>query len=360
MSQPRPLMWWSQSGIARVAAMLDELIAAWRSDWGVADDGARVTGINAPLAEMPSLDWRACGEENGFVGGLTDCSKSIEHALFSAAGQGDSMGSRIAQRAGEDLLGRVLGALKLPPVGEEQAPPPEAQQKWSGAVLWRLPVCGASIDFLLPAPAARALLGVEPQSPSRPILAALPQAIGLMLSACLETFTLTPEQLQALQQGDVLRLPHRLDRPLNLQAQGGASLTGWLGEREGSRAVMLSADPLNIHQDTTMSQSSDRSLQPLTLQPLPQTAAGEPLDAKLTNVAQVSAEVSVCVGRVRMSLAELAGAKTNQVITLDQLVGDPVDLMVSGQVVARGELMAVEDHFAVRITEPPRASKVSA
>lgn len=360
MSAPRPLLWWSQSGIARVAAMLDELLAAWRSDWGVADDGARVAGVNAPLAELAPLDWRACGEATGFVGGLSDCSKSIEHALFSAAGQGDGMGSRIARRAADDLLGRVLVALKLPPVGEEQAPPPQTQQKWSGAALWRLPVCGASIDFLLTAPAARALLGAEPQSTPRPTLTALREALALMLTACLEPFTLTPAQLQALQPGDVLRLPHRLDRPLALQAQGGVRLAGWLGEREGCRAIMLSAHHPNIHQDSTMTQSSDRSLQPLTLQPLPHTATGEPLDARLTEVAQVSTEVSVCVGRVRMSLSELAGAKTNQVITLDQLIGDPVDLMLSGQVVARGELMAVEDHFAVRITEPPRASKVGA
>jgi len=48
----------------------------------------------------------------------------------------------------------------------------------------------------------------------------------------------------------------------------------------------------------------------------------------------------------------MAAAK-NQLLVLDRTVGQPVDLLLEGQVVARGQLVALDDRFAVRITELP-------
>ncbi len=48
-------------------------------------------------------------------------------------------------------------------------------------------------------------------------------------------------------------------------------------------------------------------------------------------------------------------AKEHQVLRLDRGVDQPVDLTIEGKVVARGQLVAVDGHFAVRITELPVA-----
>lgn len=73
---------------------------------------------------------------------------------------------------------------------------------------------------------------------------------------------------------------------------------------------------------------------------------------------QVKTPVSVCVGSVVLSIGELLNAQKDQVLKLDSLVQDPVDLLVEGKVIARGVLVAMDDHFAVRITDVPETLTV--
>jgi flagellar motor switch protein FliN/FliY len=54
-----------------------------------------------------------------------------------------------------------------------------------------------------------------------------------------------------------------------------------------------------------------------------------------------------------MTLGELLAARRNEVLVLDRGVEQPVDLLLEGRVVARGQLVAVDGAFAVRITELP-------
>ncbi|WP_198971504.1 FliM/FliN family flagellar motor switch protein [Xylophilus sp. ASV27] len=67
----------------------------------------------------------------------------------------------------------------------------------------------------------------------------------------------------------------------------------------------------------------------------------------------VRTTLQVCVGSVSLTVGELMGVVERQVIVLDRGVHQPVDIMLEGQVVARGQLVAVGDQFAVRITELP-------
>ncbi len=68
----------------------------------------------------------------------------------------------------------------------------------------------------------------------------------------------------------------------------------------------------------------------------------------------VRATLTVRIGSAEVTVGELLNAKEHQVIRLEQLVEGPVDILLEGQVIARGTLVAVEDHFGVRITEVPR------
>ena len=74
---------------------------------------------------------------------------------------------------------------------------------------------------------------------------------------------------------------------------------------------------------------------------------------------QVKARLLVSVGEVTVTVGELMAAKEHQVLRLDRTLEHPVDLLLEGQVVARGQLVAVDDHFAVRITELPIALQLS-
>ena len=67
----------------------------------------------------------------------------------------------------------------------------------------------------------------------------------------------------------------------------------------------------------------------------------------------IKTRLQVCVGHVELTVGELMSAKEHQVLVLDRLVDQPVDVLLEGKVVARGQLVAVDDQFAVRITDIP-------
>ena len=67
----------------------------------------------------------------------------------------------------------------------------------------------------------------------------------------------------------------------------------------------------------------------------------------------IKAQLEVRVGEISLTVGELMAAKAQQVFPLGQRIDEPVDLLLEGRVVARGELVAMNDLFAVRITQLP-------
>lgn len=82
---------------------------------------------------------------------------------------------------------------------------------------------------------------------------------------------------------------------------------------------------------------------------------GEPILKDWNPLHQIKAKLQVCVGEASLTVGELLSAKEHQVLKLDRGIEQPVDLTIEGKVVARGQLVAVDGHFAVRITELPMA-----
>jgi len=62
---------------------------------------------------------------------------------------------------------------------------------------------------------------------------------------------------------------------------------------------------------------------------------------------QVTAELGTC----KMSVAEVLKLGTGSIIELERLAGGPVDLLVNDKLIARGEVVAVDENFGVRVTE---------
>jgi flagellar motor switch protein FliN/FliY len=65
----------------------------------------------------------------------------------------------------------------------------------------------------------------------------------------------------------------------------------------------------------------------------------------------VALEVSVELGRSHMPIGEILALRTGSVIELDKLAGEPVEVSVNGTLIARGEVVVVDEKFGVRITE---------
>ncbi len=65
----------------------------------------------------------------------------------------------------------------------------------------------------------------------------------------------------------------------------------------------------------------------------------------------VNLPVSIELGRTQLSISEILSLGPGSVVELARLAGEPVDVMVNHKLVARGEVVVVEENFGVRITQ---------
>ena len=73
--------------------------------------------------------------------------------------------------------------------------------------------------------------------------------------------------------------------------------------------------------------------------------------ATLELLKDVDLNLRIELGRTQMYLEDVLKLKRGSVVTLDKLAGDPVDVFVNGRMVARGEVLVLNDNFCVRVTE---------
>ena len=82
-----------------------------------------------------------------------------------------------------------------------------------------------------------------------------------------------------------------------------------------------------------------------------QPAGAEQPDADLRRLSDVPMELSVEIGRTRMTVGETLDLRIGSIVTLDRLAGEPVDLLVNGTPIARGEVVVVDEQFGLRVTK---------
>ena len=64
----------------------------------------------------------------------------------------------------------------------------------------------------------------------------------------------------------------------------------------------------------------------------------------------IKVDVSIELGRTKISLKKLYELKSGSIIEMARLVGEPLDLVINDQVIARGEVVAVNSNYGIRIT----------
>ncbi|MCC6492877.1 MAG: flagellar motor switch protein FliN [Pirellulales bacterium] len=65
----------------------------------------------------------------------------------------------------------------------------------------------------------------------------------------------------------------------------------------------------------------------------------------------VQLDLTIELGRTHMHLEEVLRLKQGSVVPLDKLAGDPADIYVNGRLIARGEVLVLNDNFCVRVAE---------
>lgn len=73
--------------------------------------------------------------------------------------------------------------------------------------------------------------------------------------------------------------------------------------------------------------------------------------ANLDLLMDVDMKLTVELGRARLKFREVLNLTAGSVVELAKLTSEPVDIMVNGALLATGEVVVVDDHFAIRITK---------
>jgi len=87
-------------------------------------------------------------------------------------------------------------------------------------------------------------------------------------------------------------------------------------------------------------------------------AANEPTSLDLLRDVQLDLRIEL--GRTQMHLEEVLRLKEGAVVALDKLAGDPVDVYANGRLIARGEVLVLNDNFCVRVAELVSGDDLSA
>jgi len=88
-------------------------------------------------------------------------------------------------------------------------------------------------------------------------------------------------------------------------------------------------------------------------------AARSPAEVSLDLILDVDVTLALEVGRTRIKVRDLLQLSQGSILELDRMAGEPLDVLVNGVQVARGEVVVVNDNFGLRLTEvvSPRERK---
>ncbi|MDO7975423.1 flagellar motor switch phosphatase FliY [Oceanotoga teriensis] len=115
-------------------------------------------------------------------------------------------------------------------------------------------------------------------------------------------------------------------------------------------------DDTNYSNPNIIQQGSEVTVNPVNFGEIdgnpPSMRSGEKVDlSKLQLLLDVPLEIKVELGRVNMSLREVLDLHQGSMIQLDKLAGEPLDIYANGKLIARGEVVVIEESFGIRITE---------
>jgi flagellar motor switch protein FliN/FliY len=79
--------------------------------------------------------------------------------------------------------------------------------------------------------------------------------------------------------------------------------------------------------------------------------APEALPQGMELIMDIPLDVSVELGRVKMLIKDVLELSTGSIVELERVAGEPVDMLVNGKLVAKGEVVVIDDNFGIRITE---------
>lgn len=154
-----------------------------------------------------------------------------------------------------------------------------------------------------------------------------------------------------------------IDEVFDLRAA--KSFAGTAPAEKGVPAQMGKQEPLGTNLFQTGAGQKAQMTGPGMAQTFPQVSVGvQPVQfPSLSSAAQaaqtgnigllmdVSMQLTVELGRTKMLIKDILGMGEGTIVELDKLAGEPVDLLVNGKLIAKGEVVVIDENFGVRVTD---------
>jgi flagellar motor switch protein FliN/FliY len=93
------------------------------------------------------------------------------------------------------------------------------------------------------------------------------------------------------------------------------------------------------------------NIQPAQFQSFSPDYSGIPGAENIGLIKDVPLEVTVELGRTQKRISDILDFAPGTIIELDKIAGEPVDVLVNGKLVAKGEVVVIEESFGVRVTD---------
>lgn len=224
---------------------------------------------------------------------------------------------------------------------------------------------------------ASAVMGQTPESISEEIIQAVQAFIAPVLQELAAVLTqmkgsaLTLADAQVLYEpltmpADLLQVNELIEARLEFRLGGRepAVEVSWFLSESSARFLTGGELSDSVGEETPF--VSDKPVDPSPLSPsaevydfssYSQEARSLEDDRSLDLLMDIPLEVSVELGRIEMLIRDVLELGAGSIIELRKAAGEPVDVLVNGCLIARGEVVVVEDNFGVRITEIPSPSE---
>ncbi len=125
-------------------------------------------------------------------------------------------------------------------------------------------------------------------------------------------------------------------------------------DEEFNEKPQLEISPNNlVKEDFTSEQTDENSLitvRPIKFQEFADTPPNRTIKKNLDLIQDISMHVSVELGRTKSSIREVMGLEKGSIVELDKIAGEQVEIFVNQKLVAKGEVIVIEDKFGVRVT----------
>ena len=120
--------------------------------------------------------------------------------------------------------------------------------------------------------------------------------------------------------------------------------------------IMNAGDSEGVEKDAAMTVADALNLDEMAGElinegPRKEYAPGEPMAGDVTAIYDIPVQISAVLGRSTMQVSHLLKLGRGAVVDLDRKVGEAIDIYVNNRLVARGEVVVVEDKLGITMTE---------